>query len=184
MNALEDRIRDAYSAADSWGPTVPPPLRRPARRRWPRLAPPLAAATTVALIAAGIAYAVPDDRTPRRSVPVTMPRAADADISIFLCARTSTNPACGRRDATAAQRAAVAQALRELPGVRAVLYESKERAFASFKEQFGKEGLGRKARPGDIPDSFRVTVRRAADIPVISRAIVARPGVDQVMAEP
>jgi len=64
MNTIEDRIRDAFRAADTWTPDTPPPLAFPAaRRRTRRWVAPLAAAVAL-LIVVGTAYAVRQASSP------------------------------------------------------------------------------------------------------------------------
>ncbi|MFG2004229.1 hypothetical protein ACGFNU_34220 [Spirillospora sp. NPDC048911] len=80
MSALEDRIRDAYAAADAWGPRVPPLLPEPRRPRH-RWAVPLVAAAALAVIMVGTMYAV------GRPEPE---RAAQAPPARFLTQDPST----------------------------------------------------------------------------------------------
>ncbi|MFC9971462.1 hypothetical protein ACFVH6_11270 [Spirillospora sp. NPDC127200] len=54
MSGLEERVRDAYRAADSWGPDAPPPLPAARRvRRRGRVLMPLSAAVAVGAVVAG-----------------------------------------------------------------------------------------------------------------------------------
>ncbi|MGI5165612.1 hypothetical protein ACQEU3_14745 [Spirillospora sp. CA-253888] len=77
MSGLEERVRDAYRAADAWGPDTPPPLpaaRRPRRRA--RLLAPLGAAVAVTAVAAAaviVGAGEPERTPPRPAGPVATP---------------------------------------------------------------------------------------------------------------
>ncbi|WP_460356759.1 permease-like cell division protein FtsX [Actinoallomurus acanthiterrae] len=186
MSTLEDRVRDAYSMADGWGPAAPPPLRRrSARRSRLRFAAPLAAAagvTAVVFLAVGLPHRAPEETTPRGTGPLVAPRpSGEAQVAIYLCSKISANPSCHRQDATRAQQDAVDAALKKLPQVRRIEHITSAEAYAEAKKQFAGSKIGDTIRPGDIPTSFRVTLRRPADRQAILKALMGRPGVDQVV---
>ncbi|MFI6514072.1 hypothetical protein ACIBF1_00765 [Spirillospora sp. NPDC050679] len=77
MSGLEERVRDAYRAADSWGPDVPPPLpAAPRARRRGRVLVPLGAAVAVGAVVAGavvVGDGEPERTPPRPAGPVATP---------------------------------------------------------------------------------------------------------------
>jgi cell division transport system permease protein len=106
------------------------------------------------------------------------------EVSIFLCAKTSSNQACQKADATQQQKDQLKGELQRLPQVAAVEYESKDQAYSRFKERFSTTpGFVQSARPGDIPDSFRIRLKDPEQYKAVSQAVLGRPGVDQVINE-
>ena len=106
------------------------------------------------------------------------------EVSIFLCAKTSSNPACQKRDVTDQQRQALQATLKKMPQVSAVEYENKQQAYERFKDRFsGSPGFVESTREGDIPDSFRVKLRNPEEYKAVSQAMLGQTGVDTVINE-
>ncbi|GLZ10273.1 cell division protein FtsX [Actinomadura sp. NBRC 104425] len=106
------------------------------------------------------------------------------EVSIFLCAKTSSNPQCNKQDATEQQKQQIKADLEKLPEVAKVEYESKAQAWQRFKERFSTTpGFVQSTREGDIPDSFRVRLKDPEKHQTVAQAMLARPGVDQVINE-
>ncbi|MFG2002324.1 permease-like cell division protein FtsX [Spirillospora sp. NPDC048911] len=106
------------------------------------------------------------------------------EVSVFLCAKTSSNPTCGRKDITSQQRDALKADLDKLPQVAKVEYESKEQAYARFKDRFASTpGFVQSAKSGDIPDSFRIRLKDPEQYKQVAQAVLGRQGVDQVINE-
>lgn len=200
---IEDRVRDAYTLIDDRGPTAAPPLRqpvqRPTRRRTLRVAVPLTVAATVTagLLVAGVMDTAPGHRVqnpanttsaepvPRQMslVAMVMRPSRDDQVVIYLCERASANPGCQKRAATPAERAAIVRDLKKRPEVLASAHISMRQALAEAKKRFADTpGFSDTIRLGDIPEFFRVTVRRPADAHLIVKAFTGRPGVDGVLA--
>ncbi|MFC5749456.1 permease-like cell division protein FtsX [Actinomadura rugatobispora] len=189
MNATERRLADALkTAGDTLGPGDVPPLDLSSKHRRSVLARPLilaAAAASVAAIVVGAgaaAVTIGGSRPDREPGPLTRQADENNSVVVYLCARTSSNPVCGKKDATQVQKDALSKELAKLPWVHRVEYESRKEAFERFKKQFEERpGFVESAREGDIPDSFRVTVRDPGDRSKVGRAMIGRPGVDQVV---
>jgi cell division transport system permease protein len=106
------------------------------------------------------------------------------EVSIYLCSKTSTNPSCNKADRTDAQRAQLERDLQAMPQVSKVEYESKEQAYARFKERFSSTpGFVQSTKEGDIPDSLRVRLKNPQEYKTVAQAVNGRPGVDQVINE-
>ncbi|TYB48268.1 permease-like cell division protein FtsX [Actinomadura chibensis] len=106
------------------------------------------------------------------------------EVSIFLCAKTSSNPSCQKRDVTEQERQQLQAQLKGMSQVSGVQYESKQQAYARFKDRFsGSPGFVESTREGDIPDSFRVKLRNPEEYKAVSQAVLGRPGVDTVINE-
>lgn len=84
-------------------------------------------------------------------------------------------------DITAGQKAAVEAALGRLPAVNAITFESREQAWAKFQEAFkGQPDLVAKAKPEDMPESFRLTTTGAEFDCAALAPVRALPGVDMI----
>ncbi|MFG2085786.1 MULTISPECIES: permease-like cell division protein FtsX [unclassified Spirillospora] len=106
------------------------------------------------------------------------------EVSIFLCAKTSSNPSCQKQDVTAQQRETLKAQLEKMPQVSAVEYEDKQQAFKRFKDNFaGSPGFVESTREGDIPDSFRVKLQNPEEYKAVAQAMLGQPGVDTVINE-
>ena len=106
------------------------------------------------------------------------------EVSIFLCAQTSSNPACQGKDVTDQQRQALKGQLDQMPQVSEVQYENKQQAYDRFKDRFaGSPGFVESTREGDIPDSFRVKLSNPEEYKAVAQAMLGQPGVDTVINE-
>ncbi|TDC54662.1 ABC transporter permease [Actinomadura sp. KC345] len=106
------------------------------------------------------------------------------EVSIFLCAKTSSNPSCQKQDVTDQQRQTLKAQLDKLPQVSEVQYENKQQAFERFKDNFaGSPGFVESTREGDIPDSFRVKLKNPEEYKAVAQAVLGQPGVDTVINE-
>jgi cell division transport system permease protein len=106
------------------------------------------------------------------------------EVSIYLCSKTSTNQSCNKADRTDAQRDQLERDLKAMPQVSTVEYESREQAYARFKERFSSTpGFVQSTKEGDIPDSLRVRLKNPQEYKTVAQAVNGRPGVDQVINE-
>lgn len=106
------------------------------------------------------------------------------EVSIFLCAKTSSNPSCQKQDVTDQQRQTLKAQLEKMPQVSGVQYESKQQAYERFKDRFaGSPGFVESTREGDIPDSFRVKLKNPEEYKAVAQAMLGQPGVDTVINE-
>jgi cell division transport system permease protein len=81
---------------------------------------------------------------------------------------------------TEEQKRAIDSALRKLPSVEGVRFESRQEAYARFKEQFkDAPDLVAATKPDSLPESFRVTLRTASGYCEVAR-VRSLPGVSEV----
>lgn len=106
------------------------------------------------------------------------------NVSIYLCAKNSSNTNCGKKDVTQQQREALTQTLKGLPEVAGVEYESKSAAYERFKTLFSNTpGFIAATKEGDIPDSLRVRLKDPSKYNEVISAAENSPGVDQIVNE-
>ncbi|SFN85818.1 MULTISPECIES: permease-like cell division protein FtsX [Actinomadura] len=106
------------------------------------------------------------------------------EVSIFLCAKTSSNPVCQKQDVSDQQRQTLKAQLEKMPQVSNVQYETKQQAYERFKDRFsGSPGFVESTREGDIPDSFRVKLKNPEEYKAVAQAMLNQPGVDSVINE-
>lgn len=102
------------------------------------------------------------------------------EVSIFLCGQDSTTPSCADGEVTQAQRDQIRADLNRLPQVEKVFYETKQQAFARFKEQFKNSAIVDNVTADQLPESYRVKLVDPEQFPIIASAFAGRPGVDEV----
>ncbi|WP_018653398.1 permease-like cell division protein FtsX [Actinomadura flavalba] len=106
------------------------------------------------------------------------------EVSVFLCAKTSSNQQCQKKDATQPQKDEINKLLKQMPQVADVHYESRADAWKRFKDRFASQpGFVNSTREGDIPDSFRIRLKNPQEYKAVTQALLGRAGVDQVINE-
>src|SRR3970282_328777 len=84
---------------------------------------------------------------------------------------------------TTTQGNAISARLRELPGVREVVYVSKEEALRRYQEQRedqGQEDLTPYLDSNPLPASIEVSLREASDYQAVTEALTLEPRVEKV----
>lgn len=123
--------------------------------RWKR--PVLVTAVVLAVAGLGAGASV-QHRAPAGPLPppeVAWPATGEA--SVFLCHDGSTHDSCDERGITATQRRTVERALRALPEVTGLHFESQAEAYQNFLETLSPgNALRQVMRESDMPESFRV----------------------------
>ncbi|MBW8487552.1 permease-like cell division protein FtsX [Actinomadura parmotrematis] len=106
------------------------------------------------------------------------------EVSVFLCAKSSSNPSCNKQEATQADKDALKKQLGGMSQVAAVTYETKDQAYARFKDRFSSSpAFVNSVRSGDIPDSFRIRLKDPQQYKPVVQALLGQKGVDQVINE-
>ncbi|MBN9104870.1 MAG: ABC transporter permease [Propionibacteriaceae bacterium] len=103
------------------------------------------------------------------------------EISVFLCAPQSKASTCEPgQSTTPAQRDAIEATLRANPEVADVFYESKEEAFAEFKELFADSPVLATMSVDQMQDSFRVRLKDPTQYAGVVSAVSGMSGVESV----
>jgi len=104
------------------------------------------------------------------------------EISVFLCVPDSRGPNCTEGEsATDAQRTEIEQALRNNPEVSEVFYETKEQAYAQFREYYANNDPILSATSVDkMQDSFRVKLKNPEEYQGVVSSVSGMPGVQLV----
>lgn len=104
------------------------------------------------------------------------------EISVFLCVPNSTGGNCvAGEGATEAQREAIKQTLTSNPEVAEVFYETKEQAYAQFREYYADNDPILKSTTVDkMQDSFRVKLKNPEEYQGVVSAVRGLPGVQLV----
>lgn len=104
------------------------------------------------------------------------------EISVFLCVPDSRGGNCQAGESvTEAQRNEVEATLRSNPEVAEVFYETKEQAYAQFREYYANNDPILKATTVDkMQDSFRVKLKNPEEYQGVVSAVSGMPGVQLV----
>lgn len=104
------------------------------------------------------------------------------EISVFLCVADSRGGNCEPGEAvTDAQRATIEETLRSNPEVAEVFYETKEQAYAQFREYYANNDPILKSTTVEMmQDSFRVKLKNPEEYQGVVSAVSGLPGVQLV----
>jgi cell division transport system permease protein len=102
------------------------------------------------------------------------------EVSVFLCGKDSQASSCAAGEVTQNQRDTIQRDLRSMPEVKGVFYESKQEAYARFKEQFKDSAIAENVTADQMPESFRVKLKDPQQFPIVATAFAGRDGVEQV----
>jgi cell division transport system permease protein len=103
-------------------------------------------------------------------------------VSIFLCGQDSDSATCDGA-VTDAQKKQIETDLASAqlkPYVEKVYYESKQKAYERFREQFKDNALSDTVTPEVMPESYRVQLWNPEEYRVVAELFQNRPGVDSV----
>jgi cell division transport system permease protein len=102
------------------------------------------------------------------------------EVSVFLCGDDSEGASCAAGEVTQDQRESIRADLDSMPEVERIYYESKEKAYSRFKEQFKNSAIVDNVTADQMPESFRVKLVDPEQFPIIASAFIGRAGVDEV----
>jgi cell division transport system permease protein len=104
------------------------------------------------------------------------------EISVFLCVPDSRGGNCQAGESvTEAQRTEIEAALKSNPEVAEVFYETKEQAYAQFRDYYANNDPILKATTVDkMQDSFRVKLKNPEEYQGVVSAVSGMPGVQLV----
>ena len=102
------------------------------------------------------------------------------EVSVFLCGADSEGASCANGEVTQDQRQTIRDDLDAMPQVQRIYYESKDKAYSRFKEQFKNSAIVDNVTADQMPESFRVKLVDPEQFPIIASAFIGRAGVEQV----
>ena len=102
------------------------------------------------------------------------------EVSVFLCGADSEGASCANGEVTQDQRESIRSDLDAMPQVQRIYYESKQKAYSRFKEQFKNSAIVDNVSAEQMPESFRVKLVDPEQFPIIASAFIGREGVEQV----
>jgi len=102
------------------------------------------------------------------------------EVSVFLCGDDSEGASCAAGEVTQDQRESIRADLDSMPEVERIYYESKQKAYSRFKEQFKNSAIVDNVTADQMPESFRVKLVDPEQFPIIASAFIGRAGVDEV----
>ncbi|WP_439681057.1 permease-like cell division protein FtsX [Embleya sp. MST-111070] len=108
--------------------------------------------------------------------------ADKADLAVFLCQAAVPKGGCYGGPVTSAQRQEIVDALKAMPQVERVYYESRQQAWELFRAQNANNpALVAAMTAEQLPESFRVKLRSPDGRFAVVAAMEGRPGVDSTM---
>lgn len=104
-------------------------------------------------------------------------------VTVLLCAEKTRYTNCAGQPTTDAERAAIKAELEALrPTVKEIFYESRDEAYARFKQTYQNSALTR-AGQSYFADSYRVNLNDPSKFDVVASTIKGMPGVADVQDE-
>jgi cell division transport system permease protein len=106
-------------------------------------------------------------------------------VIVFLCNDTSTAPTCISGAVSPAQRAEIEQALDESRYVDGYRLQDQQEAYEKFKEIYvsddeTKQRAYDEVQPGDLKESYWITLNDPRDYETVGNLVQGMPGVDSV----
>ncbi len=103
------------------------------------------------------------------------------EVSIYLCSTQSQSTSCQGADVTGDQKKQIEADLTNNALVQTWYHESKEEAYAHFKEQFrSNPDIVNSVSADALPESYRVKLKNPSQYTEIASEFEGRPGVEQV----
>ncbi|GAA4234346.1 cell division protein FtsX [Streptosporangium album] len=186
MNATENRLREALSAAAATAADVRP-LTAPARRRSRAPLRIGAVVLAVAVTAFGAVRLTVPSPVLRGETIVAMSMSGVepsgmAGVSVFLCKKSDPFPHCKDREISTEDRENLLRMLEGRPEAEAVTFESRQQAWEKFQREYqDNPELLKAITPRDMPESFRVRIRPDADSMAVAQAAGELPGVSNAI---
>lgn len=103
------------------------------------------------------------------------------EISVFLCTADTRGENCDPgQEVTAAQRQVIEDTLRANPEVQEVFFESKEQAYAEFRQAYADSSIQDSLTIDQMQESFRVKLSDPEQYQGVVSAVAGLPGVQAV----
>lgn len=183
MTDIENRLRDALSAASATVADVRPLVVPVRRSRAPlRIA---AVALAVAVTVFGVVRLSTSSTLSRENIVAMAMSGPEqsgyADVSVFLCKQDDLFPTCGHV-MTEDEKAEMRRTLETRPEVERVFFEDRRQAWEKFRSQNADNpALVKAIAVEDMPESFRAWIRPGADSKAVARAMGELPGVSNAL---
>jgi cell division transport system permease protein len=101
-------------------------------------------------------------------------------IAVFMCNDVGSSPQCADGAVSGGQKAEIQQALASNPEVRKVYHESQQQAYVRYKEIYKDAATANIVEPGDMQESFRVSLKNPQQFQGVVSAVQGLPGVFRV----
>ncbi|MFI7702865.1 permease-like cell division protein FtsX [Nonomuraea sp. NPDC049480] len=109
------------------------------------------------------------------------PPPRKAQISAFLCSKGSAVPTCRGKGVTNAQRKAIREVIKGMPEVRSYFFEDQKAAYENFRRAYSdNKALLQATKVEDMPESFRLVLKRESKWAEVVGELKRQPGVSQV----
>lgn len=106
------------------------------------------------------------------------------EVSVYLCVKDSPFPACENKSGvTREEKANLEQAIKALPEVERVEYESQAEAYKKWQQQETNQTLLAVIKVDSMPESFRVKMKDPDKAPAVVTSLKGQPGVSNVINE-
>ncbi|GAA0404047.1 permease-like cell division protein FtsX [Microbispora corallina] len=104
------------------------------------------------------------------------------ELSVYLCTKNSSFPACRNRGATTEQeQATLKQTIQQMPDVERVEFEDQAQAYKNFQASESNRLLLSVTKVEDMPESFRVKLKDPDRAPAVADSLRGQPGVSNVV---
>ncbi|ADG87518.1 cell division protein FtsX [Thermobispora bispora] len=108
--------------------------------------------------------------------------ANKVEISVYLCSKNSSFPACRNRGAaTEEEKARLKQTIESLPDVERVEFEDQTQAYKNFQATETNRLLLSITSVEDMPESFRVKLKDPEKANAVQEALTGQPGVSNIV---
>lgn len=102
------------------------------------------------------------------------------EVSVFLCTKNTSIPACKGKEASPDQTEALKAKLEGLPEVKQVHFEDQAMAYENFRKTAVDKTLLDVTKPEDMPTSFRVQLKDPELFQPVIDAVTGQPGVSSI----
>ncbi|GAA3118478.1 permease-like cell division protein FtsX [Nonomuraea salmonea] len=135
------------------------------------------------VVFAGAATAVALGTGGRDHVAAVEPAQSEAaEMAVFVCSKAVTEAPCSGRDATPQQVEAIEAVLRGLPQVNEVSFEDQAAAYERFRKSYaGNPAVLDAVKPGDLPPSFHLKIKKGGDREQVNQAVFRLEGLHTVV---
>ncbi|GAA3422545.1 permease-like cell division protein FtsX [Streptosporangium vulgare] len=186
MTDIENRLRDALSAASATAADVRPLVVPVRRSRAPlRIS---AVALAVAVTVFGVVRLSTSFTLSRENVVAMAMSGPEqsgyADVLVFLCKQDDAFPTCDHA-MTEDEKAEIRRALETRPEVERIFFEDRRQVWEKFRSQNADDSmLLKELTVEDMPESFRALLKPGADSKAVARAMGELPGVSNALDTP